>query len=114
MFSVSTYANIDPAAISPSGVPTGAVISLGNSGTPIPSSSSSLPDGISGTPSTNVGTLPSGFDVPDVYDPNTGATAVAPTAGYAAVPVDGGISLLLLAGAGLGVRRMRKNLSKKM
>ncbi len=53
-----------------------------------------------------------GIDTPPpTYDPYLGDYAGAPTAG---VPVDGGLSILLLAGAGLGARRMRKSLKRKM
>lgn len=53
-----------------------------------------------------------GIEPPGTLDPlNGGSVAEAPAAG---VPVDGGLSILLLAGAGLGARRMRKSLKRKM
>lgn len=52
-----------------------------------------------------------GIDPPETSDPSTGNSAGNPLAG---VPVDGGLSILLLAGAGLGARRMRKSIKRKM
>lgn len=46
----------------------------------------------------------------NVWDPSTSNLAGEPTSGNSTIPVDGGISLLLMAGAGLGARKLRNKL----